>query len=53
MLEHKYMFGVNIPRTITEAYTFDKENKNNKYSDTIKTEIQQMDEYNIVWRKLE
>ena len=39
----KCMFGIKIPRTIHEAYTFDKENKNNKWTEAIKTEVNQME----------
>ena len=45
---NKYMFGIKIPRTIHEAYTFDKENKNKKWTEAIKTEVNQMGEHHIL-----
>ena len=44
---NKYMFGIKIPRTIHEAYTFDKEHKNNKWTEAIKTEVNRMGEHRV------
>ena len=35
----KYQFGVKIPRTVAEAYAFDKENGNTKWADSIGQEV--------------
>ena len=41
------MFGIKTPRTIHEAYTFDKENKNNKWTEAVKTEVNRMGEHRV------
>ncbi len=41
-----YNFGVKVPRSIAEAYKFDKENGNNLWSEAIETEKDQLLDYN-------
>ena len=42
-----YMFGYLIPRTYMEAMQFDSENKNSKWYDAIKMEMESMAEYKV------
>ena len=42
-----YMFGYLIPRTYMEAMQFDSENKNSKWYDAIKLEMESMLEYKV------
>ena len=42
-----YMFGYLIPRNYMEAMQFDSENKNSKWYDTIKLEMESMLEYKV------
>ena len=42
-----YMFGYLIPRNYMEAMQFDNENKNSKWYDAIKLEIESMLEYKV------
>ena len=41
------MFGYIIPRNYMEAMQFDKENKNSKWYDAIKLEMESMQEYRV------
>ena len=41
------MFGYLIPRNYMEAIQFDSENKNSKWYDAIKMEMEFMREYNV------
>ena len=41
------MFGYLIPRNYIEAMQFDSENKNSKWYDAIKLEMESMLEYNV------
>ena len=43
-----YMFGYLIPRNYMEAMQFDSENKNSKWYDAIKLEMESMSEYKVV-----
>jgi hypothetical protein len=40
-----YQFGVQVPRSIKEAYDLDKQNGNMLWSDAIRTEMDQLKEY--------
>ena len=42
-----YMFGYLIPRNYMEAIQFDSENKNSKWYDAIKLEMESMSEYKV------
>ena len=42
-----YMFGYLIPRNYMEAMQFDSENKNSKWYDAIKLEMESMSEYKV------
>ena len=42
-----YMFGYLIPRNYMEAMQFDSENKNSKWYDAIKLEMESMSEYEV------
>ena len=42
-----YMFGYLIPRNYMEAMQFDSENKNSKWYDAIKLEMESMREYKV------
>ena len=42
-----YMFGYLIPRNYMEAMQFDSENKNSKWYDAIKSEMESMIEYKV------
>ena len=42
-----YMFGYLIPRNYMEAIQFDTENKNSKWYDAIKLEMESMQEYKV------
>ena len=42
-----YMFGYLIPRNYMEAMQFDSENKNSKWYDAIKMEMESMREYKV------
>ena len=42
-----YMFGYLIPRNYIEAMQFDSENKNSKWYDAIKLEMESMSEYKV------
>ena len=42
-----YMFGYLIPRNYMEAIQFDTENRNSKWYDAIKLEIESMQEYKV------
>ena len=42
-----YMFGYLIPRNYMEAMQYDSENKNNKWYDAIKLEMESMLEYKV------
>ena len=48
-----YMFGYLIPRNYMEAMQFDSENKNSKWYDAIKLEMESMREYKVLkkWDK--
>ena len=48
-----YMFGYLIPRNYMEAMQFDSENKNSKWYDAIKLEMESMAEYKVFkkWEK--
>jgi len=41
----RYKFGVQIPRTVKEAYALDIANGNTKWADAIETELLQLNEY--------
>ena len=41
----RYKFGVQIPRTVKEAYALDAANGDTKWADAIKTELLQLNEY--------
>ena len=41
----RYKFGVQIPRTVKEAYALDAANGDTKWADGIKTELLQLNEY--------
>ena len=41
------MFGYLIPRNYMEAMQFDSENKNSKWYDAIKLEMESMSEYKV------
>ena len=41
------MFGYLIPRNYMEATQFDSENKNSKWNDAIKLEMESMSEYKV------
>eukprot|EP00957_Ditylum_brightwellii_P053256 4038058-Ditylum_brightwellii.AAC.1 len=41
----RYKFGVQIPRTVKEAYALDAANGDTKWADAIKTELDQLSEY--------
>ena len=47
------MFGYLIPRNYMEAMQFDSQNKNSKWYDAIKLEMESMKEYKVVktWDK--
>ena len=45
-----YMFGYLIPRNYMEAMQFDSENKNSKWYDAIKLEMEAMSEYKVFKR---
>ena len=49
-----YMFGYLIPRNYMEAMQFDKENKNMKWYDAFKLEMESMQEYEVFkkWNKV-
>ena len=42
-----YMFGSEIPRNYMEAMQFDSENKNSKWYDAIKLEMESVREYKV------
>ena len=46
-----YMFGYLIPRIYMEAMQFDKENKNSKWYDAIKLEMESMQANKVKWDK--
>ena len=47
MRSQTYMFGYLIPRSSMEAMQFDSENKNSKWYDAIKLEMESMSEYKV------
>ena len=40
----RYKYGVKIPRNVKEALNFDKENRNNKWAEAMKLEIQSLND---------
>ena len=43
--QKKFKFGIEIPRSIREAYALDKRNGNTKWADAIRKEIDQLQEF--------
>ena len=42
----KFKFGVEVPRSVKDALRLDRENRNNKWHDAIKKELEQLMEFN-------